>query len=241
MQTQRHMFDLDQRTPWTNPFDTLDKTREYDLDIRTSMIIPRQHMSHMLGPFLRPGARVLEVGCGTGLLSLRLAASHPEVAFTVIESDENLLTVLQDNVIFANLLDTCSNLSYESSRPERMPFEDASFDVVMSFTSFNRWQDPVRALGECRRVADDDGLVLLYDMARDTDHGLVSFVLQYAGDYGKEFMSSLRSSFTTDEMATLLGEAGIGGWQIAHEGISLVVSSQAIDTAYHIGMPGGDS
>jgi ubiquinone/menaquinone biosynthesis C-methylase UbiE len=235
---ERVLFDLAERLPWNNPFDTMERIREYDLDIRTSMIIPRQHLGHMVRPFLREGARVLEVGGATGLLSLRLAACHPTVEFTVVEADDNLLAVLQDNVIFANLLETAGNVSYESARPERLPVEDGAFDVVLAFTCFSRWPDPVRGLRECRRVCQPGGLVLIYDMARDSEHGLVSFVLQYAGDYGHEFMTSLRSAYTADEMRDLLAQAGLADWQVAREGISLITSSLPLDVAYHIGMPG---
>src|SRR5580693_1753207 len=239
MSKERVLFELDQRVRWENPFDTMDKARAYDLDIRTSMIIPRQHLSHLVEPFVPAGTRVLEVGAGSGLLSLRLAACHPEAEFTAVESDDNLYTVLQDNAIFANLLEAGRNFNYESARPEKLPFDDGAFDLVISFVSLNRWDDPVRALAECRRVARPEGTVLVYDMARDSDHGLVSFVLQYAGDYGHEFMSSLRSSYASAEMERILEPAGLRGWQMSRVGIRLILSSRPIDAAYHIGMPGG--
>lgn len=235
---ERVLFDLEQRAPWRDPFESKDKIREYDLDIRTSMIIPRQHLTHMIRPYLVDGARVLDVGGATGLLSLRLSACFPNVEFTVVEGDDNLLEVLQDNVIFASLLEVGGNLSYESARPERLPMDDASFDVVLAFTCFSRWADPVRGLKECRRVCKPDGLTLIYDMARDSDHGLVSFVLQYAGEYGHEFMHSLRSSYSGPELAALLEKAGLGDWRVEREGISLIASSRPVDVRYHIGMVG---
>jgi ubiquinone/menaquinone biosynthesis C-methylase UbiE len=236
MEENRVLFDLAARMPWQDPFDSVEKSREYDLDIRTSMIIPRQHVGYMVEPLLKPGSQVLEVTGGTGLLSLRLAARHPEANFMVVENNPSLLSVLQDNVIFANILESAGNLSYEAGRPENLPLEDESFDIVMCFSSFSRWPNPVRGLKECRRVCRPDGLVLLYDMARDSDQGLVSFVLQYAGDYGHEFMNYLRSSFTVEEMEAMLAEAGLADWQVATEGISMIVSSHPLEVRYQFGI-----
>lgn len=229
------IFELETRVPGHDPFDDLDKCRQYDRDSRTSMIIPMQHVMLLLEPYCRPGARVLEVGCTTGLLSLRLAARHPEAEFFGVEENDSFCRVIQDNLVFANLLSYGGSFNYEWARYTRLPVADGSVDVVFSFSSLHRWSDPLKVVKECARVVRPGGLVLLYDMARDADEGMILFVLQYTGTGHQEFMEAMQSSFTLPEMQALLHEAGVGDWQVNSEGISLIAASQPIDTSYSVG------
>jgi ubiquinone/menaquinone biosynthesis C-methylase UbiE len=231
------IFDLEQRVPRSDPFDTLDRCRAYDLDIRGSMIIPAQHMMKLLAPFCLPGKTCLEVGSGPGLLSLRLAASFPETSFFAVENNDNFLRVTQDNLIFANLLGFRGNFQYEWARYSKLPIDNKTADVVFSFCSINRWPDPAKGIAECTRVCRDDGIVILYDLARDADEGMISFVLQYTGSNHEEFMGALRSSFSIDEMHALLTSLKIAGWQVSREGINLIAASRPIDTSYMVGDP----
>jgi len=43
-------------------------------------------------------------------------------------------------------------------------YEDASFDLVVSTTSFDRWNDQQRGLAECARVVEPQGQLLLADL-----------------------------------------------------------------------------
>lgn len=238
MSEQRRIFDLQSRVPRKDPFDTVDQCRDYDRDIRTSMIIPMQHMMKIMAPFCREGSRMLEIGAGSGLLSLRLAALFPAAEFYAVESNDCFLAVARENTIFANLLSYGGRVSCEWARYTRLPLADDSVDVVFSFCSLNRWDKPFRVLKECDRVCRPGGIVVHYDLARDADEGMISFILQYAGANHEEFMGALRSSFTVDEMRAGLAEAGLGDWSVAIEGINLILSSRPIDVSYTVGEPG---
>jgi len=232
------IFDLADRVFRPDPFTSVEQCRDYDRDIRSSMIIPMQHMMKLLMPWCGPGKHLLEVGCGSGLLSLRLAALFPEAEFLGLENNDHFLTVARENAIFANLLSYGGRFSCEWARYSRLPLEDDSVDVVFSFCSLNRWERPERAIAECARVCRPDGIVILYDLARDADEGMISFVLQYAGGNVEEFMGALRSSFTVAEMTELLAGRGLADWQVTREGINLIVSSRPIDASYTVGEAG---
>jgi ubiquinone/menaquinone biosynthesis C-methylase UbiE len=233
----RRIFDLESRVPRKDPFESLEQCRAYDRDTRTSMIIPTQHMMKILAPFCRPGSRLLHVGAGSGLLSLRLAALFRDAEFFAVESNDNFLAVLQENMIFANLLSYGGRFSYEWGRSSRLPVEDASVDVVYSFCSLNRWEKPGLSLQECHRVCRPGGIVILYDLARDADEGMISFILQYTGANHEEFMGALRSSYAVDEMREMLEDLGLGHWCVTREGINLIVSSRPVDASFTVGDP----
>lgn len=238
MPEPRRIFDLETRVPRKDPFKTVEQCRDYDLDTRTSMIIPTQHMMKIMVPFCRPGCQLLEVGAGSGLLSLRMASLFPQCEFFAVESNDAFLAVLQDNLIFANLLSYGGRLQYEWARYSRLPLEDESVDVVFSFCSMNRWDRPFKAIKECHRVCKPGGVVILYDLARDADEGMISFVLQYTGANHEEFMGAMRSSFAVDELRQELADIDLGHWCVEREGINLIVSSQPIDVSFTVGEPG---
>ena len=155
-----------------------------------------------------------------------------------VDSNDQFLAVARENAIFANLLNAggCFNCDY--ARLTRLPFDDHSFDVVFSFCSIARWRRPDKTIAECARVCRPGGTVIIYDLARDADEGMISFVLQYSAGDAKQFMSALRRGYTVDEMIALLAQQGLSGWAVVREGINLIVSSRPLSVNYAVGDPG---
>ena len=238
MQPRRRIFDLEQRVFRKDPFETVEQCRAYDLDSRTAMIIPTQHMMKILAPFCRPKAKLLEVGAGSGLLSLRLSALFRESEFFGVENNDAFLSVMRENTIFANLLNYGGRYSYEWARYSRLPIATASVDVVFAFCTLNRWAQPFEAIKECHRVCKPEGVVVLYDLARDADEGMISFILQYTGANHEQFMGAMRSSFSVAELQDELEKISLGHWHVTREGINLIVSSREIDASFTVGEPG---
>ena len=46
--------------------------------------------------------------------------------------------------------------------------------------------------------------MILYDLARDADEGMISFILQYTGANHEEFMGALRSSYAALKQARIV-------------------------------------
>jgi SAM-dependent methyltransferase len=117
----------------------------------------------------REGARVLEVGCGPGRLSIRLA-------------DEDGLDVTGVDLDPAMIERARANAERPGKGDERRPsflvgdvaslaFPDGSFDLVVSTLSMHHWAYPRAGLAEIGRVLRPGGRALLWDLRP----GLVPF------------------------------------------------------------------
>lgn len=102
--------------------------------------------------------RILDVGCGTGYLLGRLAARVPQAeALAGIDAAPAMIgvartTAADDRVRFA------------VGTAERLSWPAASFDLVVSTTSFDHWADQRAGLAECARVLAPGGSLVLADL-----------------------------------------------------------------------------
>ncbi len=102
--------------------------------------------------------KVLDAGCGAGHTALAFA---PRVA-EVIAYDLTLSMLEQVNKLAAER--GITNLTTQHGDVEMLPFEDATFDRVVSRYSAHHWPHPARALAEFRRVLKPGGQFILSDI-----------------------------------------------------------------------------
>jgi len=114
-------------------------------------------------PHLRPDARVLDVGCGPGTITVGLAALVPEGFVIGLDVEPSVLAEARALPQAAEL----ENLSFEIGDVFHLGFPDGSFDVVHAHQVLQHLADPVGALVEMRRVCRPGGIVA----ARDADYG----------------------------------------------------------------------
>src|SRR6185312_11163509 len=55
-------------------------------------------------------------------------------------------------------------LRFSGGVAENLPYPDESFDLVVSTTSFDHWEDQSVGLGECARVLASSGQLILTDL-----------------------------------------------------------------------------
>lgn len=105
---------------------------------------------------LRPGERVLDVACGTGVVA-RLAAERVQPSGTVAALDLNpaMLSVAR------SIPSTGTTIRWYETSAESMPLPDAAFDVVLCQLGLQFVADKNAALREMRRVLAPGGRVLV--------------------------------------------------------------------------------
>jgi ubiquinone/menaquinone biosynthesis C-methylase UbiE len=109
-------------------------------------------------------AEVLEVGCGSGPLSVRLAADHGlNVTAVDIDPDE-IVRARARARRFADAGETTP--TFLVADVTRMPFDDMAFDLVVSTFSMHHWDDKVGGLEEICRVLRPGSRALIWDLRR---------------------------------------------------------------------------
>ena len=103
--------------------------------------------------------RVLDAGCGPGLVACHLA---PHVG-TMVGVDATPAMVAKARQIAAER--GCVNASFQEGIMERLPFPDAVFDGVVTRYTFHHLLDADLALAELVRVCRPGGRVVVCDAA----------------------------------------------------------------------------
>jgi len=121
---------------------------------------------------LRPGERVLDLGCGSGWatrLLARLVADGPEGFGQVVGvdvSDEMIRLARTASKDFDNIL-------YVWGSAQQIPWEENFFDKMLSVESFYYYADQDRALSEIFRVMAPRGQIfILINLYKDNPYSL---------------------------------------------------------------------
>lgn len=152
---------------------------------------------------LRPGERVLDVGCGTGTIA-RLAAERVGSNGRVSGLDANAAML---NV--ARSVPSANPIKWYETVAESMPLPDHSFDVVFCGLSLQFFADKAAALREMHRVLKPRGRVYIStpipsDFLKVFDRALARNVNKEAS----VFVHAVFSLNDPREMETLLTQAG---------------------------------
>jgi ubiquinone/menaquinone biosynthesis C-methylase UbiE len=107
------------------------------------------------------GARVLEVGCGPGHLSIRLARQHG-LNITGLDLDPAMIERARANADRSEDGDK-RGPSFLVGDVAALPFPDESFDLVVSTMSMHHWADPTAGMAEIDRVLRPGASALIWD------------------------------------------------------------------------------
>jgi len=102
---------------------------------------------------LRPGAKVLDVGCGTGALLYKMADAGTISGFG-IDMSEYMIEEAKRK---------CPEMDIRISRCEETPFEDNTFDVVTTCLAYHHFSDRAGFAREAARILKPGGRLYIVD------------------------------------------------------------------------------
>lgn len=154
------------------------------------------HIEGALGRALRQGrgADVLDAGCGTGGLVVRLRPRHPDWSFSAIDQSS----------IGCEIARSRTGLDVRNGSVESLPWPEQSFDAVVSADVLSQLEDPRKALDEAYRVLRPGSILIVN----------VPAYPWLASHYDEQ--QQIRRRYRGSELRSLLVGAGFRGVQYTH-------------------------
>lgn len=156
---------------------------------------------------IRPGHRILEVGCGTGNLAVLVKRLHPQADVVGLDPDPKALARARRTAARAALA-----VRLDRGFAEALPYPDATFDRVLSALMFHHLESDEQGamMREVRRVLRPGGSLHLLDFGGATarSDGVIARLVHRS--------ERLRGNFG-DVVPTLMAEAGfVDPTEVAH-------------------------
>ena len=147
---------------------------DYDSLIRRC--VPRyDEMIERLGAYLPPRAdRILELGCGTGNLTLALARRYPDAALTLVDASPEMAALTHQRLAQASPAHA-ARLATRVERFEDLGTPRASFDLVTSCIALHHVEDKARLFARVHETLAPGGSLVFADQLRgatDAIHAL---------------------------------------------------------------------
>ena len=130
-----------------------DKASDYYEDSWAEQLKPAQNLLLKMAG-LKEGESVVDIACGTGLVSFQAAEKVGESGFV-------LGTDISDKMIEASIelskTNNISNVSFERMDAEDLKVDDHVYDVALSALGLMYYPDPLKACTEMKRVVNQGG------------------------------------------------------------------------------------
>lgn len=154
---------------------------------------------------VRQGDRVLDVGCGTGALTLAVAdAVGPAGAVVGLDANPEMLAVACRKPV---------QIEWLEGRAEALPLPDNSFDAVVSQFAFMFFDDKPQALREMLRVLRPGGrLAVAVCDAVENSPGYGAFAQMLDRLFGNQVGDAFRAPFSlgdVEQLQDICRKAGI--------------------------------
>jgi ubiquinone/menaquinone biosynthesis C-methylase UbiE len=123
----------------------------------TSFMANRSVDSHaaFFKPYLQPGMKLLDCGCGPGTITLGFAEIIAPGTVTGTDIGSSQISIAHENALKQGI----SNVDFVEGNIYNLPFLDNSFDAAFSHAVLEHLQEPTKALQELLRVLKPGGVL----------------------------------------------------------------------------------
>jgi len=124
-----------------------------------------------------------------------------------LDLSEEALQVARENVQKSGV----ENISFEKGDAQAMPFEDGTFDLVISSNTLHLIDNPVKMFNEIQRVLKFEGKFFISDFKRS---------------WLAIFSQHFRASYTPNEIRELLRQSELKKWEVKDRFFWVSISSK---------------
>ena len=159
---------------------------------------------------LQSGDRILDVACGTGIVSRHAAGRvGPGGAVTGVDLNPSMLAVAREAAASVE-----PAIDFEQASADALPFADASFDTVICQQGLQFFADRPAALAELARVIRPGGRLALNTcrgLAHQPGYRIITDVLRHhVGVQAAEMIQSPFAFGDPEQIRSLVADAGFG-------------------------------
>jgi ubiquinone/menaquinone biosynthesis C-methylase UbiE len=173
---------------------------------------------------LPAGARVLEVAPGPGYLAIEMARPG-RLHVTGLDISRTFVQMSRESAQKVGV-----TVDFRQGDAARMPFEDASFDLVVCQAAFKNFTLPHSAIAEMHRVLRSGGTAVIQDMNSEATHADIDDEVKGMGlgrltsFTTRATLESLRRrAYSPPQFERLATESPFGTCEITKAGIGLEV------------------
>jgi len=170
------------------------------------------YVDHLLADFPKSLGNVLDIGCGPADVPVRLARAHPTIRITAIDGSAAMLELAQKAVEAARLQ---KRIATVQGYIPGLPFDEHSFDAVLSKDLLHHLPDPIVLWSEARRLGRRGAALYVMDLFRPASTDAARTIVETVA--GKEhpilkedFYNSLCAAFSVEEVRSQIKQSGLG-------------------------------
>ncbi len=157
--------------------------------------------------------RAIDLGCGPGNISLRLAAAAPALEVLGVDGAAHMIALAR-----AAATDAAPARFAVHTLPD--PTLPTGFDLVVSNSLLHHLHTPAVLWQTIRAVGRPGAAVMVGDLRRPADEAAAQAIVErYAAEAPPvltvDFYNSLRAAFEPDEVRAQLAEAGLGALTVS--------------------------
>ena len=170
------------------------------------------YVDHLLADFPKNLGNVLDIGCGPADVPVRLARANPTIRITAIDGSGAMLALARKAVEAAGLPERIATVQ---GYIPGLPFDEHSFDAVLSKDLLHHLPDPMVLWSEARRLGRRGAAVYVMDLFRPASQEAARAIVEtVAGNehpiLKEDFYNSLCAAFTVEEVRSQIRQAGLG-------------------------------
>ena len=202
------------------PIADMDAVIQYDKGAKYYMMPEYKYfVRKVLRKGIRSG-RVLDIGTGSGLLAIELAkAKGCHFDIIALDISENMIKKARENARRAGVE---SRITFLVATAAALPFDNSTFDLVISYASLHHWFEPVAVFNEAARVTGETGCAIIRDNKRVYQNPLwrtaIWFVSMFMNKrHRQNWPKAIMASYTIPEVREILSRSQLKDYHISSD------------------------
>ena len=202
------------------PIADMDAVSQYDKGAKSYMM---PEYKYFVRKVLRKGkrrGRILDIGTGSALLAIEFARARGcDFDIVGLDISEDMLDKARENIERCGV---SGRITLVKSTAAALPFDDSSFDIVVSYASLHHWFEPVAVFDEVARVTRTTGQAFIRDNKRVYQNPLwraaVWLVSRFMNRrHRQNWPKAILASYTVPEVRALLSQSRLRGYRVGSD------------------------